>query len=80
MMERIWNSRIMLMQKTLMCSGQSSLFQYINRCNAEQAIKLFAERLLTPLTKQQILQQQNAVKEISSKIDWWQQFQAFRHK
>ncbi len=57
--------------------GQSSLFQYINRCNAEQAIQLFSERLLKPLDKEKILQQQNAVKEISSKINWWQQFQAF---
>ncbi|MEP6681690.1 MAG: hypothetical protein ABJA35_00455 [Parafilimonas sp.] len=57
--------------------GQSSLFQYINRCNAEQAIKLFAERLLKPLGKEKIIQQQSAIKEIRSKIDWWQQFQAF---
>ena len=63
--------------KDLDVFGQSSLFQYVNRCNAEQAIKLFAERLLTPLSKQKILQQQNAVKEISAKIEWWQQFQAF---
>jgi hypothetical protein len=63
--------------KDLDVFGQSSLFQYINRCNAEQAIQLFAERLLMPPGKQKILQQQNAVKEIRSKIDWWQQFQAF---
>ncbi|HYJ63804.1 MAG TPA: hypothetical protein VEV62_08690, partial [Parafilimonas sp.] len=63
--------------KDLDVFGQSSLFQYINRCNAEQAIQLFAERLLQPLDKEKILQQQNAVKEICLKIDWWQQFQAF---
>jgi hypothetical protein len=63
--------------KDLDVFGQSSLFQYINRCNAEQAIQLFAERLLKPLDKEKILQQQNAVKEMRSKIDWWQQFQAY---
>ena len=63
--------------KDLDVFGQSSLFQYINRCNAEQAIILFAERLLKPLNKEKILHQQNAIKEISSKINWWQQFQAF---
>ncbi|HVX25851.1 MAG TPA: hypothetical protein VHB70_05895 [Parafilimonas sp.] len=63
--------------KDLDIFGQSSLFQYINRCNAEQAVQLFSERLLKPLDKEKILQQQNAVKEISSKINWWQQFQAF---
>jgi hypothetical protein len=63
--------------KDLDVFGQSSLFQYINRCNAEQAINLFAERLLKPLSKEKILLQQNAVKEIRLKINWWQQFQAF---
>ena len=53
--------------KDLDIFGQSSLFQYINRCNAEQAIQLFAERLLKPLDKEKILQQQNAIKEIAFK-------------
>ncbi|MEP6466543.1 MAG: hypothetical protein ABJB05_09560 [Parafilimonas sp.] len=63
--------------KDLDIFGQSSLFQYISRCNAEQAIKLFAERLLQPLSKHQIIQQQQSVKEICAKTEWWQQFQAF---
>ena len=63
--------------KDLDLFGPSSLFQYINRCNAEQAIQLFAERLLRPLDKEKILHQQNAVKEIRSKINWWQQLQAY---
>jgi hypothetical protein len=57
--------------------GPSSLFQCVSRCNAEQAIKLFAERLMTPLTKERILMQQHAVKEIRSAITWSQQFRAF---
>ena len=63
--------------KDLDIFGASSLFQYINRCNAEQAIQLFAERLLTPLNKEKTIEQQNVIKEISSKINWWQQLQAF---
>ena len=63
--------------KDLDVFGESSLFQMINRCNAEQAIQLFAERLLQPLNKQQILKQQNAVKELSAKPNWCQQLQAF---
>lgn len=63
--------------KDLDVFGKSSLFQYINRCSSQQAIKLFAERLLKPLTKEQIIQQQNAVKELATKQEWWQQYQAF---
>jgi len=63
--------------KDLDVFGNASLFQYINRCNAEQAINLFAERLLQPLSKEKILQQQETIKELSIKTDWWQQFQAY---
>jgi hypothetical protein len=63
--------------KDLDVFGQSSLFQYINRCDAEQAIQLFAERLLKPLDKEKIQEQQQAIKAIRSKINWWQQFRAF---
>lgn len=63
--------------KDLDVFGSTSLFQYINRCSSQQGIKLFAQRLLQPLEKKEILQQQEAIKEISSKQDWWQQFQAF---
>jgi hypothetical protein len=63
--------------KDLDVFGQFSLFQYINRCHSEQGIKLFAERLLQPLNKEKILLQQQAVKEITAKVNWWQQFQAY---
>lgn len=63
--------------KDLDVFGPASLFQYINRCNAEQAIHLLAERLLAPLSKENILQQQNTVKTIRAKINWWQQLQAY---
>jgi hypothetical protein len=63
--------------KDLDVFGPASLFQYINRCHSEQGIRLFAERLLQPLNKQEILQQQQSVKELDNKIDWLKQFQAF---
>jgi VIT1/CCC1 family predicted Fe2+/Mn2+ transporter len=63
--------------KDLDVFGAASLFQYINRCRSEQGIKLFAERLLQPLSKQGILQQQQSVQELHKKIDWWQQFMAY---
>ncbi len=63
--------------KDLDVFGPSSLFQYINRCRSEQGIKMFAKRLLQPLSKQEILQQQQSVQELNKKIDWWQQFMAY---
>lgn len=57
--------------------GQTSLFQYINRCNSNQGNFLLAERLLQPLSKEKILQQQQAIQELAKKVNWWQQFQAF---
>ncbi|MBG9376321.1 hypothetical protein I5907_08745 [Panacibacter sp. DH6] len=57
--------------------GRASLYQYINRCHAEKAKALLAERLLQPLPKTDILQQQQAVKELTSKPEWRQQLQAF---
>ncbi len=63
--------------KDLDVFGQSSLFQYTNRCNSEQGIRLLAKSLLQPLTKEKIILQQKAIKELSTKMNWWQQFQAF---
>jgi len=63
--------------KDLDVFGQASLFQYINRCNGEQGIQLLASRLLQPLSKEKIMQQQEAVKTLSSKMDWLQQFNAY---
>jgi DNA mismatch repair ATPase MutS len=57
--------------------GKNSLYQYINRCNAENAKQLLAKRLLHPLNKTEIFEQQQAVKELSEKILWRQQVQAY---
>ncbi|HEX5153370.1 MAG TPA: hypothetical protein VFW07_18090 [Parafilimonas sp.] len=63
--------------KDLDVFGQASLFQYINRCNAQQGIQLLAARLLQPLSKEKIMQQQQAVKTLNAKMDWLQQFGAY---
>jgi hypothetical protein len=57
--------------------GKSSLYQYLNRCYAEKARLLMAKRFLAPLNKTEILEQQNAVKELSQKPFWGQQLQAY---
>ena len=57
--------------------GPSSLYQYINRCEAEQAKQLLADDLLTALPAEEVLQRQQAVKELSAKSEWRQAFQAF---
>lgn len=56
--------------------GKTSLYQYVNRCNAEKAKRLLAKRLLQPLNKTEISEQQSAIKELSGKPLWRQQLQA----
>ena len=60
--------------------GKASLYQYINRCHSEKAKALLAERLLQPLTKDEILLNQEAAKELAAKPLWRQQLQAFGTK
>lgn len=57
--------------------GMASLYQYINRGTAEQSKQLLAASLLNHQTKETILSRQEAVKEITPKINWRQQFQSF---
>lgn len=57
--------------------GKASLYQYTSRCHSAKAKALMAERLLQPLTKEQILLNQEAAKELSVKPEWRQQLQAF---
>jgi hypothetical protein len=57
--------------------GKASLYQYINRCSSEQGKSLLAKHLLTPQPTNFILQQQQAVKELSSENKWIQQFTAY---
>jgi DNA mismatch repair ATPase MutS len=57
--------------------GEGSLFQAINRCNSFQGKKYMAQRLSAPLgTPGEIIQQQQAIKELSGKTDFRHHFQA----
>lgn len=57
--------------------GKASLYQYLNRCVSEQGKSLLAEHLLKAQSTDFILQQQEAVKELSTKTNWAQQFSAY---
>lgn len=63
--------------------GPHSLFQLINRTTTESGEILLAEWLSAPAPKSVILERQQAVKELSPKLEWRQHFQAsgmhFRH-
>lgn len=63
--------------------GPHSLFQLINRATTESGHVLLAEWLSAPAAKDVILERQQAVKELSPKIEWRQHFQAsgmhFKH-
>jgi len=57
--------------------GKASIYQWMNRCFTEQGKKQLADNLLQPLSKEQALLRQEAIKEISTMVDWRQQWQAF---
>jgi DNA mismatch repair ATPase MutS len=57
--------------------GEGSLYQYINRCHTYQGRKKLAEHLSQPLQDAAtILEQQQAMKELSSRIDLRQNMEA----
>jgi hypothetical protein len=55
--------------------GLASLYQYINRCTSQEAKRFFADLLLNPSKKEEILQRQEAARALSAEIDWRQNFQ-----
>ncbi len=58
--------------------GQASIFQHINRTSTYPGNKLLAKWLRNPLSdSQEIVDRQNAVKELASKLDWRQRFLTF---
>ena len=57
--------------------GKASLYQYLNRCTSEQGNMLLAQRLLAAQSSKFIVQQQEAVKELSTTMNWVQQFSAY---
>ncbi len=56
--------------------GESSLFQWINRCHADQSKKLLSDYLKYPLSLQEIKGNQEAAKELSDKRETCQQIQS----
>jgi hypothetical protein len=56
--------------------GEYSLFQFINRTTTPPAAALLADRLLNPSTKNDIIQAQEAIRELQPEIDWRQYLQA----
>lgn len=56
--------------------GQHSLFQLVNRTTTESGTKLLANWLSEPALDGEILDRQKAIKELSQKLDWRQNYQA----
>ncbi len=56
--------------------GPASLFQYLSRCHADQSKKLLADLLKTPLSPPTIKEKQTAIRELSQKQPYCQQFQS----
>ncbi|MFV8337526.1 MutS-related protein [Flavobacterium sp. RSP29] len=57
--------------------GEHSLFQNLNRTATYIGKKTFANQLLTLLPNEEIVRNHKAVKELSEKLDWRQEFLAF---
>jgi Ca2+/Na+ antiporter len=57
--------------------GDGSLFQYINRTGTSIGRNMLAQKFISPdLDEKTIIKNQNAIKELSSRIDWRQNYQA----
>ncbi len=56
--------------------GQHSIFQLVNRTTTESGMILLSEWLSEPALKNEILDRQNAIKELTNKLEWRQDFQA----
>ena len=56
--------------------GQHSIFQLINRTTTESGVTLLSEWLSEPASNDEIHERQKAIKELSQKLDWRQDFQA----
>lgn len=57
--------------------GHASLYQFINRTGSEMGATRLASWLLHPASTDQILQRQFAIKELTEKILWRQELQAY---
>jgi len=56
--------------------GQHSIFQFVNRTTTESGMMLLSEWLSEPAPNYEIHDRQKAIKELSQKLDWRQDFQA----
>jgi DNA mismatch repair ATPase MutS len=56
--------------------GQHSIFQLLNRTTTESGMILLSEWLSKPAPNNEIQERQNAIKELSQKLEWRQEFQA----
>lgn len=56
--------------------GQHSLFQLLNRTTTESGAKGLAQWMTEPAGPETISERQEAVKELSAKLEWRQEFQA----
>jgi len=56
--------------------GQHSIFQLVNRTTTESGMILLSEWLSESAPNHEIHDRQNAIKELSQKLDWRQDFQA----
>lgn len=56
--------------------GQHSIFQLLNRTTTESGMVLLSEWLSEPAPNYEIHERQKAIKELSQKLDWRQDFQA----
>ncbi len=56
--------------------GQHSIYQLLNRTTTESGSILLAQWLTEPAHKVEIIDRQKAVKELTGKLDWRQNFQA----
>lgn len=57
--------------------GKASLYQYINRTTSQQGNQLLADWLLNNVTAEEIIQRQQAVKELQQQTAWRQQLEAY---
>lgn len=56
--------------------GQHSIFQLVNRTTTESGTLLLSQWLSKPATNFEIHERQEAIKELSKKLNWRQEFQA----
>jgi hypothetical protein len=57
--------------------GKASFYQLLNRCFTEQGRQRMAAQLLSQLPMQQVIDRQQAIKELASQLEWRQRWQAF---